>query len=112
MRYLVMTECEVPMGHRQEFVAAVQRWERDAADTAGAPEVHAVYLDAADPAKVMVVTQFASQAAAEQFQASGLMDDFRRELLKCTAEEPRVTAYDLFYSTGPAASRVVFGEDA
>ncbi len=112
MRYLTITECEVPMGMRQEFVGAVQRWEKDAADAEGVPDIHAVYLHADDPAKVLIVTQFGSREEAAKFEATGLMQQFQQQLLDCTAFAPRVNSYDLFYALGPEGARVVFGEDA
>ena len=112
MRYLTITECVVPMGMRQEFVGAVQRWERAAADAEGIPEIHAVYLDADDPAKVLIVTQFGSRQEADKFVATGLMQQFQQQLVDCTASVPNVSSYDLFYAWGPDGTRVVFGEDA
>ena len=100
------------MARRQEFVGAVQRWEERAAKEEGTPEVHAVYLDAGDPAKVLIITQFGSRQDAEVFESSGLMDAFHGELLKCTAAAPIRGTYELFYSTGPGNRRVVFGQDA
>lgn len=112
MRYLTITECEVPMGMRQEFVGAVQRWEKNAADAEGVPEIHAVYLDADDPAIVLIVTQFGSREEADRFASTGLMQQFHDHLLDCTASSPNVSSYDLFYALGPQGARVVFGEDA
>jgi len=112
MHYLVVTECRIPMAMRQEFVAAVQRWEEQAGAVDGAPDVHAVYLDSDDPAKVLIVTQFSSKRDAERFNDSGLMEDFHAQLLRCTATPPNRNTYDLFYATGPGERRVIFGQDA
>jgi quinol monooxygenase YgiN len=112
MRYLTVTECEVPMGTRQEFVGAVQRWEKDAAGVEGGPEIHAVYLHSDDPAKVLIITQFESREDADQFNATGLMNQFQDQLLDCTSAAPNINSYDLFYALGPEGARVVFGEDA
>ena len=100
------------MPKRQEFVAAVQRWEEKAGAMEGAPDVHAVYLDSDDPGKVLIVTQFNSKRDAERFNDSGLMNDFHAELLNCTAKPPNLNTYDLFYATGPGERRVIFGQDA
>ncbi len=112
MHYLVVTECRVPMPKRQEFVGAVQRWEEQAGAMAGAPDVHAVYLDSDDPGKVLIFTQFNSKEDAERFDESGLMKDFHAELLQCSASPPHLSTYDLFYATGPGERRVIFGQDA
>lgn len=112
MQYLVVNECTVPMAMRQEFVGAVQRWEEQASAADGAPDVHAVYLDSDDPAKVLIITQFRSRADAERFDRTGLMEGFYAQLLRCTATGPSRTTYDLFYANGPGERRVVFGEDA
>ncbi|MDJ0498007.1 MAG: hypothetical protein QNJ89_09260 [Acidimicrobiia bacterium] len=112
MHYLVVTECQVPMPMRQEFVGAVQRWEEQAGAMEGAPDVHAVYLDSDDPGKVLIVTQFNSKRDAERFKETGLMDDFHAGLLRCTAAPPSLRTYDLFYATGPGDRRVIFGQDA
>ncbi len=100
------------MPKRQEFVGAVQRWEEKAGAMAGAPDVHAVYLDSDDPDKVLIFTQFSSKADADRFNESGLMRDFHAELLRCTASSPRLSTYDLFYATGPGERRVIFGQEA
>jgi len=100
------------MAMRKEFVGAVQRWEEQAGAVDGAPEVHAVYLDSDDPAKVLIVTQFSSKRDAERFDESGLMERFQVELLRCTATPPNRSTYDLFYAAGPGERRVVFGQDA
>ena len=112
MQYLVVNECTVPMALRQEFVGAVQRWEEQASAVDGAPEVHAVYLDSEDPAKVLIITQFRSKQDAERFDHTGLMESFQEQLLHCTAAAPSRNTYDLFYATGPGERRVVFGQDA
>ncbi len=112
MHYLVVNECAVPMTMRQEFVGALQRWEQQAAAKDGSPDVHAVYLDTDDPAKVLIVTQFASKQEAELFNDTGLMDEFHAQLLRCTAAAPNQKTYDLFYAAGPGTRRVVFGQDA
>jgi heme-degrading monooxygenase HmoA len=100
------------MGTRQEFVGAVQRWEKDAAGMEGGPEIHAVYLHSDDPAQVLIITQFESREDADNFDATGLMQQFHDELLECTAASPDVNSYDLFYALGPEGAKVVFGEDA
>ena len=112
MHYLVVTECRVPMAVRQEFVGAVQRWEEQAGAADGAPDIHAVYLDSADPGKVLIVTQFSSKRDAERFNDTGLMEAFHADLLRCAATPPNRNTYDLFYAAGPGERRVVFGQDA
>lgn len=112
MQHLIVTQCSVPMAMRKEFVGAVQRWEEQAGTADGAPEVHAVYLDSEDPAKVLIVTQFSSKQDAERFDHSGLMEAFQAQLLQCAATPPNRNTYDLFYAAGPGERRVIFGQDA
>ena len=112
MHYLSVTECRVPMGRMQQFTTLVQRWEQDVVGVPGGPELHAVYLGSDDPARVLVVTQFASKEDAEAFLATGRLQEFRDSILACTGEAPLIgEGWELFYAAGADGTRIVFGQD-
>ena len=112
MHYMTVTECRITLGRMQDFVAQVQQWEQDAQASANAPEFHGVYLQEADPSRVLLVTQFGSREAAEAFAASGLAERFRDRVLTCTDTPPgEPEGFDLFYASLADGSRVIFGQD-
>ncbi len=112
MHYMTVTECRVSLGRMQDFVSQVQQWEQDAWASSQAPEFHGVYLQEADPSRVLLVTQFTSREAAEAFAASGLTARFRERVVNCTETPPsEPEGFDLFYASLADGSRVVFGQD-
>ncbi len=93
----------------QEFTTEVQKWEQDALSSEHAPDWHAVYLRSADPADVLVITQFSSREAADGFQQH--LDQFKAMVLPCVSEEPGMDGFDLFYAATPAGAEVIFGQE-
>ena len=112
MHFMTVTECRVSHGRMQEFVAQVQQWEQDARSSEAPPEFHGVYLQETDRARVLVVTQFASRAAADSFRASGSASSFRERILDYVDSPPEDTdGFDLFYASLADGTRIVFGQD-
>ncbi len=112
MHYMTVTECRVSHGRMQDFVAQVQQWEQDARASADAPEFHGVYLQETDPARALIVTQFATRAAAQAFRASGSADTLRSRILPMVDDPPQESeGFDLFYASLADGTRVVFGQD-
>lgn len=112
MHFMTVTECRIAPGRMQDFVALVQHWEQEARESEFAPEFHGVYLQEADPSRVLVITQFASRESAEAFSRTGLAETFREQVMTCSETPPgEVEGFDLFYATLADGSRVVFGED-
>ena len=110
MAYLLMIDCQVEHGRMQEFTSHVQQWEQDALQDEDAPNWHAVYLAANDPARVVVITEFESRERAARFEDRGLIADFRQAVLGCIVGEPGFEMYDLFYAATPSGPAVTFGE--
>jgi hypothetical protein len=113
MRFLNVLECRVPMKQMQEFTTLVQRWEQDFVGGEGGPRLHAVYLNDADPSRVLVITQFDSKTDSDEFAAGGKLAGFYESVLACTGERPVASeGWDLYYAAGPDGRKTVFGEDA
>jgi len=112
MHHMTVTECRIPLGRMQDFVAQLQQWEHDARESEAGPEFHGVYLLETDPSRALVITQFTSREAAEAFNASGMPERFRERVMASTGIRPNeVEGFDLFYAILADGSRVVFGED-
>ena len=110
MAYLVVTECRLRPETMVEFTALVQAWEQDALRHDDAPRYHAVYLGADDPARALVLAEFASREAAARFSAAGHMDSLRRAVLRCAEKDPDEEGFDAFYAATPDGTAVTFGE--
>jgi hypothetical protein len=110
MRHIKVTECRVADGAMQDFVNAVQQWERAAMAHEAAPIHHAVLLDPNDPSRVISITQFDSPEKAAEFAASGLMATFMEGVVQCSVGTATSNEYELFYATGAGGPRAVFGE--
>ena len=112
MHYILSNECRVQAGKMEEFLRDVQQWEEAAMASEQAPEYHAVYLRRSDPSIVLVLTHFRSKDHADAFAQTGLLDNFHQRVMTCLSDTSDSHGYDLYYGTGSAGPRVVFGEDA
>ena len=111
MHHLLVNECRVRQGGMQDFVNAVQHWERKAMAAEDAPEFHAVYVASADPARVLIITQFSDDHRAKRFAATGLLEEFHRTILSSVDSVDTEGGFDLFYAAQEKGPAVVFGED-
>lgn len=112
MRCVEIIECTVADGGMQDFVNAVQQWERAALAHEAAPMHHAVLLDDINPARVTIVTQFADQETADRFADSNLIDQFMAGVLSCIEPSASGRRFDLFYASGSGGPHAIFGEAA
>ena len=110
MRCIEIIECTVADGAMTDFVNAVQQWERAALTHPDAPMHHAVLLDDINPARVIILTQFADQATADRFAESHLIDQFMAGVLSCIEPSSSGRRFDLFYSAGSGGPHTIFGE--
>jgi hypothetical protein len=110
MRCIEVIECTVADGAMPDFVNAVQQWERAALAHPDAPMHHAVLLDDLNPARVMIITQFADQETADRFAESDLIDHFMAGVLRCIEPSSSGRRFDLFYASGSGGPHAVFGE--
>ena len=109
MRHIEVTECRIADGRMSEFVNGVQQWERAAMSHDAAPSHQAVLIDPEDPARVLIITQFADGPTAERFAASGLLERFMQGVMQCSAGSATHRRYELFYAAGEGP-RAIFGE--
>jgi hypothetical protein len=112
MHHLIVTACRVHPERMKEFFGHIQQWEHELERAPHRPEYHSLYVNEADPSRVLLLTRFDSARHAEEFEATGLLDGFTERILSCSAGEVDQVAYDLYYAVGPGGPRVVFGEEA
>lgn len=111
MHNIQVMEAIVRSGKMQEFVHAVQRWERLALDDPDAPEYHAIYIGEDEPHRLFMITQFRDRATASRFMAAGLFETFHETVRHLLAEDPLRRRFDLFYGAGSGGTNAIFGED-
>jgi hypothetical protein len=112
MHHVVITEYRVLPGKMEDFFQNVRHWERETRGREDAPEAHTVLCGEDDPARVVIVTQFADRDKADSFAAAGFLDEFAEGILTCVDPGTGAThGYDIFYSTG-GGRHVLFGEDS
>jgi hypothetical protein len=110
MPHVIVMACRVQPERMKEFLGLIQQWEH-AIDGVERPPAHqSIYVNEADPSRVLLITHFESAGHAEEFRATGLLDEFTERVLSCTAGEPGWEAYDLYYDVGPGGPTVIFGE--
>lgn len=112
MHHIQVTEATVLPGMMQEFVHAVQRWERLAFDDPDAPEYHAVYVSELDPHQIFLVTQFRDRATASRFSAAGMPAAFNGAVHHLLTAPAALRPFDLFYGAGSGGTNAIFGEDS
>jgi hypothetical protein len=110
MRHIEVMECRVADGSMVDFVSSVQRWERRAMDHEAAPIHHAVLVDPDDPARIVIITQFADQPTAQRFAESGMLGEFMEGVMQCSVGEVTRRGFELFYASGSDGPRAIFGE--
>lgn len=111
MRCVEVLECTVADGAMQNFVNAVQQWERAALAHPDAPMHHAVLLDDINPARVTIITQFRDRETADRFAKSHLIDQFMTGVLNCIKPSASGRRFDLFYASGTGGPHAIFGEN-
>jgi len=112
VHHIIVTSCRVQPEKMKEFFGHIRQWEHAVTASEHPAEHHALYVNDADPSRVLMLTRFESAAHAAEFTATGLLDQFRDRILSCTAGVPNQEAYDLYYATGPGGPHVVFGEES
>ncbi len=110
MRTLHALEVRVTPGKMQQFTNAVQQWERMSLERPDGPEYHAVLVDADDPARVMVLSQFAGEEEARAFDATGMLAALQTAIESCCEGGITARRYDLFYAVGEGGPGAIFGE--
>ena len=111
MHHIIVTACRVQPERMKEFFGHIQQWEHVAEKAEHPPEYQSLYVNTADPSRVLVLTRFESAQHAEGFTATGLLGSFADRILSCSVGEPSQEAYDLYYGVGPGGPRIVFGEE-
>jgi hypothetical protein len=110
MSHIVVTACRVQPERMKEFFGLIQQWEHAVEDAERPPAHHSLYVNQADPSRVLLITRFEGARHAEEFRATGLLDAFTERILSCSAGDAGQEAYDLYYAVGPGGPSVVFGE--
>ncbi len=110
MRYVHVAEFEIDRARMQDFATAVQQWERLALPHPDGPEHHSVLVDADEPTRVLVLTQFPDEDHVRRFADSKLSSALMSAVLSCCRSTVSSRRYSVFYAAGTTGPRSIFGE--
>ncbi len=110
MRYVHVAEFQIDPTRMRDFTTAVQQWERLALGHPDGPDHHSVLVDADEPTRVLVLTQFPDEDHVRRFADSDLSSRLMAAVLQCCRSTVSSRRFSLFYAAGDGGPRSIFGE--